>query len=90
MANFNNSNEERKKHESDQVWPGHVDYRLGFGSAHGGETMWRCNVLRAGKVYSSSLFGSREEAEEFAKNLSNAEPDKMFNVESIRASAVWN
>jgi hypothetical protein len=39
---------------------------------------------------SRSLFGTREEAEGFAERMRSSEPDQMFNVEAIKASAVWN
>jgi hypothetical protein len=46
--------------------------------------------MRAGRLYSRTLFGTRAEAEEFAQHLQKTEPDQMFNVEAIKASAVWN
>jgi hypothetical protein len=36
------------------------------------------------------LFGTREEAEAFVEKMREMEPDQMFNVEAIKASAVWN
>ncbi len=74
----------------DQAWPGAVKWDLGQMSTHATEQLWKCDVLRAGRVYSSSLFGSQEEAQAFAERLREAEPDQMLNVESIKASAVWN
>ncbi len=74
----------------DQVWPGAVQWSLGAASGHVGETLWRCDALRAGRLYSRSLFGTREEAEGFAERMRSHEPDQMFNVEAIKASAVWN
>jgi hypothetical protein len=74
----------------DQVWPGGVNWSLGLGSQHMGDVVWQCNALRAGRLYSRSLFGSREEAEQFAMKMREAEPDQMFDVEAIRASTVWN
>jgi hypothetical protein len=41
-------------------------------------------------LYSTSLFATKEEADEFARKLGQAEPDKMFDVEAIMASTVWN
>jgi hypothetical protein len=41
-------------------------------------------------MYHRSLFGSREEAEQFALRMRKAEPDQMFNVEAIKASQIWN
>ena len=52
--------------------------------------LWRCDALRAGKLYNRTLFATREEAEAFAQRLQQVEPDQMFSVESIKASAVWN
>jgi len=82
----NDSGRERR----DQVWPNVVHWELGIGGQHGGETLWRCDALRAGKLYNRSLFGTREEAEQFASNMREHEPDQMFNVEAIKASTVWN
>jgi hypothetical protein len=55
-----------------------------------GDILWRCDALRAGRLYQRSLFGTREEAEEFVAHMQQAEPDQMFNVEAIKASTVWN
>jgi hypothetical protein len=74
----------------DQVWPAAVHIDLGLGGQHVTEILWRCDALRAGKLYSRSLFGTRMEAEEFAAKMRQSEPDQMFNVEAIKASAVWN
>jgi hypothetical protein len=87
MANFN---EQGRDERTDQAWPGHVGYRLGFGSEHLSDVMWRCRVLSAGRLYSTSMFATQDEAEEFARKLGEAEPDKLFNVEAIKAASVWN
>jgi hypothetical protein len=73
----------------DGVWP-QVQWNLGFGREHMGEILWRCDALRAGRLYQRSLFATRQEAEEFAERMQQAEPDQMFNVEEIKASTVWN
>jgi hypothetical protein len=80
------ANSERR----DQVWQGSVNWDLGLGGTHVGNTLWRCDALRAGRLYSRNLFGSRVEAEQFAQKMREAEPDQMFNVEAIKASTVWN
>jgi len=36
------------------------------------------------------MFGTREEAEQFAAKMREVEPDQLFNVEAIKASTVWN
>jgi hypothetical protein len=83
-------NEESSNERRDQVWPQSVSWDLGLGSGHRSEILWRCDALRAGKLYQRSLFGSQAEAEEFAAKMRQAEPDQMFSVESIMASTVWN
>jgi hypothetical protein len=67
-----------------------VQWDLGFGREHGGDILWRCDALRAGRLYQRSLFATREEAEQFVEKMQQAEPDQMFNVEAIKASTVWN
>ena len=74
----------------DRVWPGAVRWELGEARGHLSETLWQCDALRAGRLYQRSLFGSQAEAEEFALRMREVEPDQMFNVEAIKASAVWN
>jgi hypothetical protein len=74
----------------DQAWPGVVRWDIGTNGTHASDILWRCEALRAGRLYQSSLFGTREEAEAFATRMRESEPDQMFNVEAIKASAVWN
>jgi hypothetical protein len=61
-----------------------------FGLGQTTEMVWRCDTMRAGRLYNRTHFDTREEAEEFARNMRMAEPDQMFNVEAIKASTVWN
>jgi hypothetical protein len=74
----------------DQAWPGAVRWDLGDASTHAQETLWRCDALRAGRLYQRSVFGTKEEAEAFVEKMRESEPDQMFNVEAIKASTVWN
>lgn len=74
----------------DRVLDGVVRWDLGMGSSHANEILWRCDATRAGRLYDRTLFGTREEAEEFAAKMRMNEPDQMFNVEAIKASTVWN
>jgi hypothetical protein len=55
-----------------------------------GETMWKCDQVRAGQLYTSMMFDSKEEAEAFASKMQQAVPDQVFHVEPIEASAIWN
>lgn len=82
--------DQERSEQADQAWPGGVQWNLGVGSGHTSDVLWRCTALRAGRLYSRSLFGTREEAEEFAVKMRQAEPDQMFDVEAIKASTVWN
>ncbi|MGC9198974.1 MAG: hypothetical protein ACP5E5_08565 [Acidobacteriaceae bacterium] len=76
--------------EEAQAWPVQVRWDLGGPSVWAQERLWRCDALRAGRLYQRSVFASREEAEAFAAKMQQMEPDQMFNVEAIQASAVWN
>jgi hypothetical protein len=85
------TNEQRNNgKDQDRVWPQAVNWDLGLGSASYSDVRWRCDALRAGKLYQRSLFGSQAEAEEFARKMRDAEPDQMFSVEQIMARTVWN
>ena len=74
----------------DQGWPESVRFTLGLGHEGHGQILWRCNALRAGKLYSRMLFGTEAEAYEYAQKMKRVEPDQMFSVDSIKASSVWN
>ncbi len=53
-------------------------------------TIWKCEQLRAGKLYNSVTFNSRQEADDFVAQMRRVEPDLFWRVEAIPASAVWN
>jgi hypothetical protein len=53
-------------------------------------TIWRCEQLRAGKVYNRVTFDTREEAEQFAAQMRKAEPDLFWRIEQVEARMVWN
>ena len=84
------TNDRAAREGDDRVWPGAVRWDLGDVSGHMNETLWRCDALRAGKLYQRSLFGTKAEAEEFALRMRESDVDLIFNVEAIKASAVWN
>ncbi len=54
------------------------------------QTVWMCDQIRAGQLYSRRVFDTLEEAETFQRRMIEAEPDAMFNVEQIEARQVWN
>jgi hypothetical protein len=64
---------------------------LGFRPGQGlGDTLWKYEQLRAGQVYNRFMFNTRQEAEEFATQMTQAEPDLLSRIEPIAARAVWN
>lgn len=80
----------RIKQSIDRAWPQAMQWNLGFGAEGKGEMLWRCDAMRGGRVYTSGLFATEQEAQQFAAQLQQAEPDQTFNVEAIKASTVWN
>ena len=84
------TNDRDGEEQRDQTWPEMVRWELGSASAHGQETLWQCDAVRAGKLYERRVFASRAEAEAFVVWMRQREPDHMFNVEAIKASTVWN
>jgi hypothetical protein len=54
------------------------------------ETMWRCDQVRAGRLYNRMMFDTREEAEQFVQRMQQMEPDQMFSIEAVDAKQVWN
>ncbi len=83
-------NNSKLRQGTDQAWPQAISFNLGMGSAGAAEVLWRCEGSRGGRVYTSGLFSSLEEAQQFAQQLQKQEPDQIFNVEEIKASTVWN
>ena len=81
---------QRLKQGTDQAWPQVISFNIGGGSAGVAEVLWRCEGMRGGRVYTSGLFGTEQEAQQFAQKLQEIEPDQSFNVERIMASQVWN
>ncbi len=53
------------------------------------DTVWQCEQLRAGKVYSKELFQTRAEAEEFVARMARVAPDIFCRIEPIGVEKVW-
>ena len=53
-------------------------------------TIWKCEQLRAGQVYSRMMFDTQKEAEDFMAKMRQAEPDIFWHLEPIEARTVWN
>lgn len=84
------TNRQQYRQGTDQAWPQAISFNLGVGSAGAAEVLWRCEATRGGRVYTSGLFTSESEAQQFAQQLQKTEPDQTFSVERIKASQVWN
>ncbi len=60
------------------------------GGAAMNETLWMCDQMRAGQLYTRKIFDTQAEAQEFRQKMMQVEPDAIFNVEAIQAMQVWN
>lgn len=72
------------------LWLGTGEFNQFWGGSAMTETMWRCDQVRAGQLYSRVMFDTQAEAMEFVERMRRAEPDQMFSVEAIEARQVWN
>jgi hypothetical protein len=75
---------------ADAVWVGAAELNRLMGGRPVNETIWKCDQMRAGQLYSRMMFDTREEAEQFARKMQHAEPDQMFSIEAVEARQVWN
>ena len=86
-------NRSRNKNDdsfADVLWLENLELNRLLGGKAMTETMWRCDQVRAGKLYNRMMFDTREEAERFAHRMQQMEPDQMFSIEAIEAKQVWN
>ena len=60
------------------------------GGAAMSETLWMCDQMRAGRLYTRKIFDTEAEAQAFMRKMMQAEPDAMFDVKAIQAQQVWN
>ena len=75
---------------ADLLWLENLELNRLLGGKAMTETMWRCDQVRAGRLYNRMMFDTREEAEQFAQRMQQMEPDQMFSIEAIEARQVWN
>ncbi len=54
------------------------------------DTVWQCQLLRAGKIYGKDIFETRAEADEFVARIARVAPDIFCRVEPIDVEKVWN
>lgn len=64
--------------------------KIAMGGAAMNETLWMCDQMRAGQLYTRKIFDTQAEAEAFMQKMTEMEPDAMFNVEAVQARQVWN
>lgn len=53
-------------------------------------TVWQCEQLRAGQIYSTMLFASKGEAESFVRQMQQKQPDIFWRLRAVAANAIWN
>ena len=85
---LNRSNGEDKYAET--IWLENLELNRLLGGKAMTETMWRCDQVRAGRLYNRMMFDTREEAENFVQRMQQMEPDQTFSIEAIEAKQVWN
>ncbi len=84
---MNRSRDRNDESYSDVMWLENLELNRLLGGTAMTETMWRCDQVRAGRLYNRMMFDTREEAVQFAQRM---EPDQMFSIEAIEAKQVWN
>ena len=87
---MNRSRNQNDESYSDVMWLENLELNRLLGGMAMTETMWRCDQVRAGRLYNRMMFDTREEAVQFAQRMQQMEPDQMFSIEAIEAKQVWN
>jgi hypothetical protein len=54
------------------------------------DTLWKCEQLRAGQVYTTLMFSTKEEAEKFKAQMMRVAPDMFCRIEAVPVKMVWN
>ena len=75
---------------ADVFWLENLELNRLLGGKTMTETMWKCDQVRAGRLYNRMMFDTKEEAVKFAQRMQQMEPDQMFSIEAIEARQVWN
>jgi hypothetical protein len=84
------NNKQGEDQYADAFWLENLELNRLLGGKSMTETMWRCDQVRAGRLYNRMMFDTREEAVQFAQRMQQMEPDQMFSIEAIEARQVWN
>ena len=75
---------------ADLLWLENLELNRLLGGKAMTETMWRCDQVRAGRLYNRMMFDTREEAERVVQRMQQMEPDQIFSIEPVEAKHVWN
>ena len=54
------------------------------------ETVWTCEQWFAGHLQEKKMFGSEEQARNFARKLMGVAPDLVLKIEAMPIQHVWN
>jgi len=90
VSELNRSRNRNDESYSDVLWLENLELNRLLGGKAMTETMWRCDQVRAGRLYNRMMFDTREEAVQFVQRMQQMEPDQMFSIEAIEAKQVWN
>ena len=88
--NVNSSGSRSEEEAADLLWIENLELNRYAGGKAMTETMWRCDQVRAGRLYNRMMFDTREEAEQFVQRMQQMEPDQVFSIEAVDAKQVWN
>ena len=84
------SSGDRQDRYAELLWLENLELNRLLGGKAMTETMWRCDQVRAGRLYNRMMFDTREEAEQFVQRMQQMEPDQVFSIEAVEAKQVWN
>ena len=84
------SRRNREDQYAETFWMENLELNRFLGGRIMTETMWKCDQVRAGRLYNRMMFDTKEEAVKFAQRMQQMEPDQMFSIEAIEARQVWN
>src|SRR2546429_8345453 len=87
---FEVSSSDGQDRYAELLWLENLELNRLLGGKAMTETMWRCDQVRAGRLYNRMMFDTREEAEQFVQRMQQMEPDQVFSIEAVEAKQVWN
>src|SRR5437868_9044405 len=81
---------DRQDRYAELLWLENLELNRLLGGKAMTETMWRCDQVRAGRLYNRMMFDTREEAELFVQRMQQMEPDQIFSIEAVDVSKLGN